>query len=142
MSEHTLNPQALHKRTMPPLLPVDYVARPSFGVQVIPAPGVRLMERERIRVTDGVQEVLEGEQWVPVPTGCLAHPLGEPLPTNMCHAAVVLLTTVVDTLDRGIIGPGGQPPQRHLSVGVHNVLWSGPLDQWQRDHMQTLKPSE
>ena len=142
MSDHHANPQALLAATMPPLLPVGYVAQPSFGIQVIPAPGVRLVAKEWLRVTDGVQEVIEGELWVPVPTGCLAHPLGDPLPADKCHVAVVIITAVVDTLDRGIVGPSGQAPQRHQSIGTHGVLWSEPLDQWQRGHMQALKPSE
>ena len=151
MSDHRTNPQALLAATLPPILPVGYAVGATIGIQVLPAKNIILAPREHIRTTDasasGPQELfnVDTQAWGPVPQGAEAWPLGFPLPTEKCVVGIMAMSTAVDMMDKGIIVPGADvrsAPQRKQSVVGHCLLSSTPLDQWQRDHLQNLKPTE
>ena len=142
MSEHHKNPQALLAATLPALLPPGYVANCQLGMRVMHVPSIQLALKEHIRTTEaGTTEVMNPDtgEWKPLRPGVTAHPLGEPLSPEKCVVAFVPMSAVVDTLDKGIVGPAGQPAQRAHSVIGHGVLMALPLVEWQKQHLGNLR---
>ena len=160
MSDHHSNPQALFAATMPPLLPVGFVCHGfSLNMLLRPHPNILLLPEELIRANaaggtevfiartpprpDGAelnwQPAPAAKDWGPVPAGMELHHLGTPLPPEKCAVVILLSSSVVDALDKGIVGLDGKPRQTMTSVVGHKVLAVVPLDQFQREHVENLR---
>jgi hypothetical protein len=151
MSDSKHNPQALLAATMPSLLPPGFVCQGiTLEKQIRPNPNVLLLPRELIRtkaVVDSfdVVEVFitgpngEPADWRPVPEGMEVHHLGVPLPDEKCSVILMVMSSVVDTLDKGIISLDGRPRQTMQSVIGHKVLAVIPLDMFKKEHLANLR---
>ena len=151
MSEHRTNPQALLAATMPALLPIGFVCQGmTIGMQLRPNPNILLLPRELMRTSVeganmGELEVFiagpngEPEDWRLAPEGMEVHQLGTPLPPEKCSVVVMAMSSVVDTLDKGIVTLAGRPRQAMQSTIGHKVLAVVPLDVFQKEHLANLR---
>jgi hypothetical protein len=151
MSESKHNPQALLAATMPALLPPGFVCQGmTLGMQMRPNPNILLLPRELMRTSVegpnmGELEVFiagpngEPDGWRRAPEGMEAHLLGTPLPTEKCSVVIMAMSSVVDTLDKGIVTLDGKPRQTMQSTIGHKVIAVVPLDVFQKEHMANLR---
>jgi hypothetical protein len=153
MSEHKVNPRAQLAATMPALLPPGVVAGVQLHLEVDVRQNVLLFPTERIRgdagaleifakvqgvATDGTNEE-EPEAWRAPPAGVIVHPIGTPLPPELCDVVLVLGTATQDTLDKPLLVPGGGVAAPRISSISHRVIMRMPLVEWQRQHMANLR---
>jgi hypothetical protein len=81
----------------------------------------------------------EPDGWRLVPEGMEAHLLGTPLPPEKCTVIIMVMSSVVDTLDKGIVTLDGRPRQTMQSTIGHKVLAVVPLDVFQKEHLANLR---
>ncbi len=141
MSEHKSNPDAVLRAMLPPALPAGCRATGLLVTKVVPAAGVLPYPREHMRKIEAggfEMQKFPSEEWIPAPEGVRLHPIGDPLPPELCDIVVMVGTEVEDTLAGGIIAPG-RPAHPRRSVFMHGELVRVPLVPWQEAHMGQLR---
>lgn len=95
MSEHHINLTALLARTLPAFPPDERF----HGVQVVgkaaPKKHVILSLPENMRQEGDAWQIRRSDvaEWAPVPEGAVAHPIGTPLPFELCDVVFVFMST-------------------------------------------------
>lgn len=157
MSEHRTNPQAALRAMLPELLPHGFAHLIQLVLEVVPAAGVLPYPAEHMRKVKGdtlpgapdvavighgdrfeIQEFGK-EEWVAPPAGVrVVHPIGQPLPPELCDVVLMFGTSVQDGM-KGLVVAGGQAPRFPTSHLMHGELMRMPLVEWQKQHMVQLR---
>lgn len=144
MSDHKINSAAAATAMLPPLLPPGHIVDILPHIAIESALGVLLCPADRMRATeDGRWEVCQpnSDVWERVRDDVRAvHPIGEPLPPELCDVVILIGTQVQDQLGSGLLAPRSGGRQLYpTSVVMHNVLARIPLPAWQQQHLNQLK---
>lgn len=123
MGEHRQNPQALIRDMMPRMPgPPTRARQIRFNEELVPKQNVMLLPAERIRTTEGKQEILgrlfqkqedgtskpdDQEAWHPVPEGMKVYPFGEKVALQDCDIVFTVASLWANTT---IAMAGGQHP--------------------------------
>jgi hypothetical protein len=143
MPEHKSNIDAVLHHMMPTPLPAGCVAIGLLTVKVLPAAGVLLYPAQLMRKTEaGAFEIQRppSEVWEPAPEGVrVVHPIGQPLPPELCDIVLMAGTMVKDTLSPNLLAGPGQKPTAKTSTLMHGEMSRMPLTVWQEGHMRQLR---
>lgn len=131
---------------LPELLPVGHAVAPNFAIEVVPAAGVLLCPAENMRTVEGKVEIMgldrekPVDEWAALPEGVRAvHPIGQPLPPELCDVVMMVGTMVQDGLSASVIATPGQQPRFRTSNVMHGELMRMALLEWQRQHVAQLR---
>jgi hypothetical protein len=158
VSDHKTNPTAVFRAMLPELLPHGFAHLIQFVLEVVPAAGVLPYPAEHMRKIKGqtlpnapniavigqgdrfeIQEFGK-EEWVAPPAGVrVVHPIGQPLPPELCDVVLMYGTSVQDGMKGGLVTAGGQPARFPTSHLMHGELMRMPLVEWQKQHMVQLR---
>lgn len=158
MSDHKMNPTAVMQSMLPQLLPHGHACAIQLVIEVVPAAGVLPYPAEHMRKVKGdtlpgapdVAVIGQGdrfeiqefgkEEWVAPPAGVrVVHPIGQPLPPELCDVVLMFGTSVQDGMKGGLVVAGGQAPRFPTSHLMHGELMRKPLVEWQKMHMMQLR---
>ena len=142
MPEHKTNPTAVLNSMLPELLPHGHAMLVQLVAKVVPSAGVLLYPAEHMRKVGEAFEIQEfgGETWSPAPEGVrVVHPIGQPLPPELCDVVIMLGTSVQDQMSRGIVVSGSRQEQHNTSHVMHGELMRMPLIEWQKQHAGNLR---
>ena len=160
MSEHKSNPAAILHSMLPELLPHGHAVGVQLPIEVVPAAGVLLYPAEHMRKVDEAFEVQPFQaatvdplatpmsgvtaekwgDWQPPPAGVrVVHPIGQPLPPELCDVVMMFGTSVQDGMSGGLVTAGGQAARYRTSHVMHGELMRMPLVEWQKQHLVQLR---
>lgn len=161
MSDHKSNPEAVFQHMMPPALPPGCIATGIMAVKVVPAAGVVPYPADRMRKIEGRKgeapsdsqgapvadepdrfeyQEFGSDEWKAAPEGVrVMHPIGQPLPPELCDVVIMVGTLVQDALAPGLVTMPGRAATPKSSTLMQAELGRMPLIAWQEHHMRQLR---